>query len=62
MGGAFFVPLHPGDVAVHGWDVVHGVHVKELQTGGKNGDFKVMSLQIVIHPRQIQQNLHEYLM
>lgn len=36
MGGAFFVPLGPGDVAVHGWDVVHGVHVKELQTGGKN--------------------------
>eukprot|EP00434_Breviolum_minutum_P006500 symbB.v1.2.005738.t1/scaffold307.1/size232847/3 len=29
VGGAFFVPLHPGDVAVHGWDVVHGVHVKD---------------------------------
>ena len=39
MGGAFFVPLGPGDVAVHGWDVVHGVHLKELRKDGKNGDF-----------------------
>lgn len=39
VGGAFFVPLGPGDVAVHGWDVVHGVHLKELRKVGKNGDF-----------------------
>ena len=29
--GAFFVPLSGGDVVLHGWDVVHGIHLKDGQ-------------------------------
>ena len=29
VGGAFFVPFEAGDVAVHGWEVWHGIRLKE---------------------------------